>query len=68
MKKPATAPTPQPPPTPKYEGPPVKRIRAIQKGSNDYTLIEETFAGPPVVSQDYDIFCALIGAQRRPIQ
>lgn len=27
-----------------------------------------TFAGPPVVSQDYDFFVALIGAQRRPIQ
>ncbi len=48
MPKPATARPPESKPTPKYDGPPVKRIRAIQVASNDYTLIEETFAGPPV--------------------
>ncbi len=47
MPKPATA-RPDVKPAPKYDGPPVKRIRAIQVASNDYTLIEETFAGPPV--------------------
>ena len=48
MSKPATAKPPEVKPTPKYDGPPVKRIRAIQVASNNYTLIEETFAGPPV--------------------
>lgn len=47
MPKPATARPPEVR-SQKYDGPPVKRIRAIQKGSNDYTLVEETFAGPPV--------------------
>lgn len=42
MAKPTTPATP-----PRYDGPPVKRVRAIQKGHNDYTVIEETFEGPP---------------------
>lgn len=49
MPKPATARAPEAvKPTPKYDGPPVKRVRAIRMGSNDYTIVEETFAGPPV--------------------
>ena len=31
----------------KYDGPPAKRVRAVKTGHNEYTVIEETFAGPP---------------------
>lgn len=42
MPKPTTAQTP-----PKYDGPPARRVRAIRVDNNDYTIVEETFAGPP---------------------
>lgn len=60
MAKPTTAVTPT-----KYDGPPVKRIRAIQNASNDYTLVEETFAGPPASVRVIKEHCPRISAEDR---
>lgn len=45
MSKPSTAPPPKS--APKYDGPPVTRVRAIKTAHNEYRVIEETFSGPP---------------------
>ena len=45
MSKPSTAPPLKP--APKYDGPPVTRVRAVKTGHNEYQVIEETFTGPP---------------------
>ncbi len=65
MPKPATARAPEAKPTPKYDGPPTRRIRAIQVASNDYTLIEETFAGPPVSVKILKEHSARVPAEER---
>lgn len=31
----------------KYAGPPAKRVRVVRTGNNEYTVLEETFSGPP---------------------
>ncbi len=62
MSKPATA---NPKQQPKYEGPPVKRIRAIQVSSDNYTLIEETFAGPPTETKVLKEKCFRVSAEDR---
>lgn len=61
MPKPAMAPIP----APKYDGPPVKRIRAIQVASNNYTLVEETFVGPPASVRIIVDKCPRISAEDR---
>lgn len=48
-----------------YGGPPAKRVRAIQNGSNDYTLVEETFAGPPTSVKVLKEKCARVPAEDR---
>lgn len=63
MPKPTTA--PPPPQPPKYAGPVAKRVRAIQNGHNDYTIIEETFAGPPVETKVLKEHCPRISAEDR---
>lgn len=61
MPKPATArPAPK-----KYEAPPAKRIRAIQVASNNYTLIEETFEGPPTSVRVLKDGCPRVSAEDR---
>lgn len=66
MPKPATARIQKDAPKePKYDGPPVKRIRAIQVGSDNYTLIEETFAGPPVEVKVLKEKCFRVSAEDR---
>ena len=30
-----------------YDAPPARRVRAIRTGHNEYTVVEETFDGPP---------------------
>ena len=64
MSKPTTAPLPLKQP-PAYAGPPAKRVRAIQRGSNDYVIIEETFAGPPVSVVVLKDGCPRISAEDR---
>lgn len=65
MPKPATArPAPKPPEA-KYAAPPVKRIRAIQVGSDNYTLIEETFSGPPTETRVLKEKCFRTSAEDR---
>lgn len=59
MPKPTTAPPPKP-----YDGPPCKRIRAIQVESNNYTLVEETF-GPPIAVKVLKTNCPRISAEDR---
>lgn len=31
--------------------PPVTRVRAVKTGHNEYTVVEETFSGPPATSK-----------------
>ncbi len=64
MPKPATAQIPLKQP-PAYDGPPVKRVRAIQRGSNDYVIIEETFTGPPASVVVLKDGCPRISAEDR---
>lgn len=67
MPKPATArkEVSSPKESPKYDGPPVKRIRAIQVASDNYTLIEETFVGPPVEVKVLKEKCFRVSAEDR---
>ena len=64
MSKPATANT-KTPEAPKYDGPPAKRIRAIQVASGNYTVIEETFTGPPTSVKVLKERSSRIGAEDR---
>ena len=48
MPKPSTArPATKSKPTEAPKPPPAKRVRAIKTGHNEYSIVEESFEGPP---------------------